>query len=591
MVVDRIINTSKYFIHILKEKCPLLWAQISVLCMLSGVQLCIVALFTGEIVDALITKETTNFFRFALLMIVIELLANMGINFLTQSINYRCDQQQLELERMLSEKTIRLDYGMINNCNYHERLSRAQQGISWVSGGLKGLINSIVLILRQCVVLITLVYILRELPFQSTLLLLLGILLTTIVAAISQRRDVKFRKRLVSVNRRLSYYLNIFKDVRIAKEVRLFAAQDMLIQHSRDFIEKEWRIERNRTRFGNKIRGLITVVGYATQAMLYLTLGKEVMNGVITMGQFSAFVAAGISFYKSMVSLTAQAVELEKSTSFMNDYYQFMQIKNEDQEVNNEIRNIEFRELRFDHVSFSYSDDKKTMALEDICISIRAGDKIALVGGNGAGKTTLAMLICRFYKPTSGAIYLNGQNISEIPIQDYRKTISAVFQDFQLFPFSIRDNISPNDCMYSDVLSALNRVGLHTKCAELQNGINTFIGKSFDNEGVIFSGGEKQKLAIVRAFLRGGQILLLDEPTAALDPQTEQEIFLQALEMSKNKTLVFISHRMSFCTRADRILLLDQGKIIADGTHKSLLSNEMYYRLWHAQAQYYTNMA
>ena len=589
-MLERVIKTSRYFLGILKRKCPALWPLICFNGLLSSVRLCAGAWYAGKIVNALLQKEPSNFVRYMLILVIVEWLTGMMTAFIKQHIDHVSDGQQLELESMLSEKATRLDYRVVESSGYQDQLSRAQQGISWVSGGLKGLTNSILMIFEQGFVLVSLLSILRNLPTVGICLLLLGIVLTVFVTVLSQRRDTKFRKRLIPVNRRLGYYLDIFKDVRIAKEVRLFAAQNMLIHHSREFMEKEWSAERNRTRFGNKIRGLITVVRYATQAMLYAVLGWKIVNGQMTLGQFSTFVAAGMSFYGAPVSLTTHLVELEKSTSFMNDYVRFMNLEDMEESTSGGAEKPDFQELRFEHVSFHYPDES-TMALDDISMTIHKGEHLALVGGNGAGKSTLAKLICRFYQPTSGKIYLNGRDIAEIPIQDYRKMISAVFQDFQIFPFSLRDNVSAQERTDQEILSALNQAGLHQRVVELEHGLDTPIGKSFEQEGINFSGGEKQKLSIARALLRNGDVLLLDEPTAALAPKAEQDIFLRTVEASKNKTLIFISHRMSFCTKADRILLLHQGRLIGNGTHQELLNHSVYHQLWQAQAQYYTDMA
>ena len=202
-------------------------------------------------------------------------------------------------------------------------------------------------------------------------------------------------------------------------------------------------------------------------------------------GQFSTFVAAGMSFFGALVSLTTQLVELEKSTSFMNDYVQFMNLEDMEEPLSSNAERLDFQELRFEHVSFHYPDES-TMALDDISMTIHKGERLALVGGNGAGKSTLTKLICRFCQPTSGKIYLNGRDIAEIPLQDYRKMISAVFQDFQIFSFSLRDNVSAQERTDQEILSALNQAGLHQRIAELQHGLDTPIGKIFEQEGVNF---------------------------------------------------------------------------------------------------------
>lgn len=586
-MIRRMMNTSNYFLSILKKECKTLWLCICANGILNSIRLCSAAWFAGRIVDAIITQDSKAFFTYAIAWVLIEWFTTVGSTTLKHYLDSSSERQQLELEYQLSSKATSLSYQVVESSQYHEHLSRAQQGISWVSGGLKGLVNCIVLISEQGLVLVSLLYILQGLPHIGIILLVFGALITIVITALSQRRDAKFRKRLIPVNQRLSYHLNIFKNPNIAKEVRLFAAQDMLIEHSRKFMDTEWAIERNRTRFGNKIRGLITVMRYFTQALLYLILAQNVLHHQMTLSEFSVLVAAGMSFYGALVNLTTQVVELEKNTAFMGDYISFMNKQNLEENEGKSLSIAKFDELRLEHVSFRYPNED-TYALKDVSFKICAGERIALVGGNGAGKSTLAKLICRLYQPTDGHIYLNGVDIADIPICHYRQMIAAVFQDFQLFPFALRDNIALDEKQDdNEIQKILSDMGMTQRVTRLKNGLDTLVGTSFDQDGVNFSGGEKQKIAIARAMMRQSEFLLLDEPTAALDPRAEQEIFIQTFAAAKDKTLIFISHRMSFCQKADRILLLDHGSLIGDGTHAVLLQNKVYASLWQAQAQYY----
>lgn len=586
-MIRRMLNTSSYFVSILKKECKTLWLCIGANGVLNSIRLCLAAWFAGKMVGAIIAQAPKLFFSYAIALVLIEWMTTVGSSALKHYLDSISERQQLELEYQLSIKAISLPYQVVESNEYHEQLSRAQQGISWVSGGLKGLVNCIVLLFEQCLVLVSLLHLLQALPSIGIIILVLGAIMTIVITALSQRRDAKFRKRLIPVNQRLGYHLNIFKDPRIAKEVRMFAAQDLLVEHSRAFLDTEWAIERNRTRFGNKIRGLITVMRFFTQALLYLILAQNVLHHQMTLREFSVLVAAGMSFYGALVSLTTQLVELEKITAFMGSYIDFMNLPNVAENDGKNLPVGKFSELRFEHVSFRYSNEDSD-ALHNVSFKISAGERLALVGGNGAGKSTLAKLICRLYQPTEGHIYLNGIDVADIPISHYRQMIAAVFQDFQLFPFALRENVSPDEKTDDrQILNALSEMGMRQRVTNLKNGLDTSVGKSFDPDGVHFSGGEKQKIAIARAMVRQSELLLLDEPTAALDPRAEQEIFSQTFEAVRDRTLVFISHRMSFCLKADRILLLDHGCLIGDGTHSALLENEVYAALWQAQAQYY----
>lgn len=246
--------------------------------------------------------------------------------------------------------------------------------------------------------------------------------------------------------------------------------------------------------------------------------------------------------------------------------------------------------ISFNHVSFQYPG-QEIYAVKDINVEIHSGTKLSVVGENGAGKTTFVKLLCRLYDPTEGEILCNGVNIRNIDYDKYMAIFSAVFQDYKLFSFSIRDNIVLNDdANVSDekVNQLLRKVGLYQKISRLPKGIYTNIYKEFDESGIEPSGGEAQKIAIARAIARDSKIVILDEPLSALDPKAEHEIFEQFEDMVQNKTAIYISHRLSSSRSCDSILVFQNGSIIEMGTHQELMeSGGKYAELYLMQADPY----
>ena len=219
---------------------------------------------------------------------------------------------------------------------------------------------------------------------------------------------------------------------------------------------------------------------------------------------------------------------------------------------------------------------------------IKIGTKTAIVGKNGAGKTTFIKLLCRLYEPTEGQILLNGIDIRYYDYKDYADLFAVVFQDFNLFSFSIAENVASNGS-YDEarVIDCLNRAGFADRLAKLENGIKSNIYQQ-EEGGVEISGGEAQKIAIARALYKDAPLVILDEPTSALDPVSEYEIYKKFDEMVEDKTSIYISHRMSSCRFCDNILVFDDGQIVEHGTHDELVeANGLYADLWNAQAQYY----
>ena len=243
-------------------------------------------------------------------------------------------------------------------------------------------------------------------------------------------------------------------------------------------------------------------------------------------------------------------------------------------------------DIVFENVSFKYPNTEKYV-LENINIRIPAGEKLSVVGKNGAGKSTFIKLLCRFYKPTKGRITIGGVDIENIGDEEYNKLIAAVFQDYQNLAFTIGENVSMGRAK-NNVELLLCDIGLGTLINRLPNGADTYLTRSFDSNGVELSGGEGQKLAIARAVYKNSPILILDEPTAALDPKAESEIYDSYFRIAAKKTTIFISHRLSSSTVADKIALFENGKIMEYGTHTELMKNDgEYARMFGLQKKAY----
>ena len=251
-------------------------------------------------------------------------------------------------------------------------------------------------------------------------------------------------------------------------------------------------------------------------------------------------------------------------------------------------------ELKLEHVTFKYSESGRKV-LDDISLSVKPGEHIAIVGYNGAGKTTLIKLLMRLYDPTSGSISYHGRNITELCPNDYHKRIGVVFQDYQMFGANLAENVVMDDLPKDEldtrapqITAALTDAGFAQKLARLPDGLLTQVTTEFDKKGEDFSGGESQKVAISRAFYKKADILIMDEPSSALDPIAEYELNKAMESAAKGKTVFYISHRLSTTRDADRIIMLERGRIIEEGTHTELLArNGKYAEMWNAQAGKY----
>ena len=325
-----------------------------------------------------------------------------------------------------------------------------------------------------------------------------------------------------------------------------------------------------------------------------------------------AFRIGSVTQYISSITLLSQALsklltnfgEMYNNAAFLKVTFEFLDIPNGMYQgtLTTEKRSDINYEVEFKNVSFKYPN-AETYALRNVSLKFKVGQRLAIVGMNGSGKTTFIKLLCRLYDPTEGEILLNGINIRKYNYEDYMNIFSIVFQDYALLPFPLAENVATGKNYDKEqVISALRKSGFYedvpvenvtkdTDSSETKQivGLDTYLYKNFDKKGVEISGGEAQKIAIARALYKNAPFIILDEPTAALDPIAEAEIYSKFNDIADNKTAIYISHRLSSCRFCDRIVVFHEGSIIQQGSHEELVSKHdgKYHELWHAQAQYY----
>ena len=309
---------------------------------------------------------------------------------------------------------------------------------------------------------------------------------------------------------------------------------------------------------------------------------------VIAFALYFEKISAGVSDLSDFYGL------LKITPTFCKKYFDFLDIPDEKYKgtIPTEKRDDNEYEFEFKHVWFKYPDSEE-YTLKDINLKWRIGEKMPLVGKNGCGKSTLVKLLCRLYDPTEGEITLNGIDIRKYKYEEYMELFSVVFQDSKLFSFSLAENVAA-DTEYDPerVTDCVIRAGLGDRLKTMENGIETCLYKDFDENGVEISGGEAQKLCLARAIYKGSPFIVLDEPTAALDPISEYDIYTKFNSIVGTRTAIYISHRLSSCRFCDDITVLDNGHIIERGSHEKLIAKGgIYTAMWAAQAEYYKDTA
>ncbi|WP_418534247.1 ABC transporter ATP-binding protein [Gallintestinimicrobium sp.] len=328
------------------------------------------------------------------------------------------------------------------------------------------------------------------------------------------------------------------------------------------------------------IQGILLCVSY------YCVLALAIA-GTITVGMVLRYAQAIFQACMSVSASIRLAGEFRTDVGRIASTLEYLNLKAE------KTKGDSFTEMtkgviEFRNVSFRYPGTKE-LVLDHVSLKIEPSEKIAVVGKNGSGKTTLVKLLCRLYEPEEGEILWNGKNIREYDLREWQKIFAIVFQDYSLLSLTLGQNVAASEQYEAErAKEVLQLAGFGERLNKLKKGLETVVYPEYEQDGVSFSGGEEQKIAIARAIYKGGQICILDEPTAALDPVSESRVYESFDEIVKGKTAVYISHRLSSCKFSDRIFVLDNGKIAESGTHEALLSkNGLYAQLWQAQAQYY----
>lgn len=324
--------------------------------------------------------------------------------------------------------------------------------------------------------------------------------------------------------------------------------------------------------------------------LIYGFVTGKAVTGAVSAG---ALVQDVQSFYRIQQGFNMAIENLTKIDNCMFPLkliYDFLDIPDEKYagSLPTEKRDDNEYEFAFHNVSFRYPASEEYV-LKNINLKWKIGEKMALVGRNGSGKSTLIKLLCRLYDPTEGVITLNGIDIRKYDMKEYMDLFSVVFQDSKLFSFPLAENVAASMTYDSEkVVDCVNRSGLGDRLPAMPDGIHTCLYKDFDEKGVEISGGEAQKLTLARAIYKGSPFVILDEPTAALDPVAENEIYVKFNEMVGTRTAIYISHRLSSCCFCDDIMVLDKGRLIERGTHEELVKRDgIYSQMWQAQSAYY----
>lgn len=430
-------------------------------------------------------------------------------------------------------------------------------------------------------------------PTASLLLVLLLVICAALSMFSTSRLSLKIKEVMggfVFLNRAFHYYEHEYLDgYRAGKDVRLYKQNQLIIRELDLLSAQAVQNVKNRTRAECFYESMKLFAEVLLNLFVYLFIIMRSVGGAFGVGSIVKYIGVVMELNQSCSEFMHCITILRANNDYLQHYLAFMDIKSSMKTGCKKVDLYEPIEIEFKNVSFQYPHSKRPV-LENVNLTIKNGEHLAIVGENGSGKTTLIKLLCRLYDPTRGQILLNGVNIREYDYASYKELFSAVFQDLKLFSFTLGQNIAAGTSYDQDkVVNCLKKVGFEEKLLSMNQGTETYMYRDFDENGVEISGGEAQKIALARALYKNAPVAVLDEPTAALDPMAEEEIYRLFNQNVKDKSVIFISHRLSSCRFCDQIAVFDAGRLVQCGRHEQLLREEKgkYYHLWNAQAQYY----
>lgn len=486
-------------------------------------------------------------------------------------------------------KLMKMDYCYVEDSSFWEKNDRAINAFNGDADGMEGMLNKLCIMPSNILAIVAMIVI----TCMLNPLILLALLVHVVVLMWAAKSDHDFRyarkEEIAKARRKIAYYEKTSRDFTFGKDIRIYNLKDRILGN----YHAEVKAYKNLINKMAKHEYLTSLAGVATlfisDVLMYGILVKKAVEGM-PISSFTSYITLITALMAAMVEFGNDLSFLRNEGQYMNDAYKLIDEKLEDTSK----KKIVFAKdeqigIVFEHVDFKYPGTEKYI-YKDLNFTIHKGERLAIVGVNGAGKSTLVKLMMGLFAPTAGHIYINGIDVNDFNKQDLYNIFSAVFQDVNVMAFSIRENVTGSSTDSDDdrVCEALKNVGLLDKVNGFEKGLDQMMLKIIDENGTDFSGGERQKLSISRGLYKDAQIVVMDEPTAALDALAEASIYENFSDMVKGKTAVYISHRLASTKFCDKIALFDKTGLIEYGTHDELMAAKgEYYRMFVIQGKYY----
>lgn len=600
--MKKLITTIKQFIHLIEAKKEHVLTNLIVG---SGIEACIPYInlyFSAQIINLIVRKDygkcKFNILIFLSLIAVFEIIQKAC----KQKVNQIKEVSTQNINEKVMKKAYVYDFEKLETNNAIDILRRAKgtlEGIGGVPAALDSLYRMFLTFFTILFSSFLIVILFSKTDTQgnffcsaqSTVVILALYFLVSVLELLIMRKVQKAFNVLVMKNDHNNAIGQYVTDTMINQKnganIRIYSLKNLLNHIFEKYYEASLGDYLSTSKKTGKYYAVCAFLRQITAGFCYIMIGAKAIYGVIDIGDVFLYIGAISSLMSSIGDNVGSILGFLYKWNFLKDLVDFISMSDE-KDGQEEIADCETDHVfEFKDVSFRYPNSEEYV-LNHINLKIYAGDKIAIVGYNGAGKTTLVKLLCRLYKPTDGMITVDGVDIQSFKFEEYVKLFSVIFQDFKLFSFPLDENIVSGKTVDNQKLSyCIDQVNLGHRVEAMEDGLQTQLYNDNGN-GVEISGGEAQRFSIARALYKNAEFVIMDEPTAALDPIAEAEIYEQLNEMVKGKTTIFISHRMSSCKFCKNIIVLNQGSIVEQGNHEELMKKQgIYKELFEVQAKYY----
>lgn len=550
--------------------------------------------FISKFVIDMITNESGGMKLLWLLagFTVLQITASMLNTYFEGEVWWRYINVRMQMMCDKNVKVMTIDYQNLEDSDVMDCYQKAGNACNNNDQGIEGMMREIVnFLISFAVVLVGLLILSTMNPYVVLLLIALALANFAIRNHINAKTKKTVWDPMATWWRKHYYIQNTTTDFKAAKEVRMYHLRGWLLKKYQDINATRYQAQTMNAKLWSYAAYCGALLWALAQVAVYGWLIYSMFRGILTIGNFSLYLTSSVTFFDYLKMLLDSVSNLLARSREVDDFRSFLSLDGGNiDDYGERVPKLEQYEFTFKDVSFQYPKSER-YALKHLNLTIQAGERLAVVGLNGAGKSTMIKLLLRLYEPTEGEILLNGVNVRTYNKRSYYEVFAPVFQEVQLFAFPMAENVSmkaPEETDKKRAENSLKAAGLEGKLNSLPAGVNTELLKVIYDDGIDLSGGEKQKLALARALYKDAPVVVLDEPTAALDALAESRLYQEFDELIGGKTAVYISHRLSSTQFCSNVAMFQDGEMVEYGTHKSLLEQDgAYASMFRIQAQYY----